>query len=69
MSSPADASTGAVSASPEELGQAVYAAAALATRAPSIHNTQPWRFDVGPDWIELRSDPSRRLHVLDPDGR
>lgn len=69
MSSPADAPTGAVSASPEELGQAVYAAAALATRAPSIHNTQPWRFDVGPDWIELRSDPSRRLHVLDPDGR
>ena len=42
--------------------------AALAGRAPSLHNTQPWRFTVSGDAIELRADPSRRLSV-DPDGR
>jgi len=40
----------------------------VAARAPSVHNTQPWRFAVGGDAIELHADASRRLHV-DPDGR
>jgi nitroreductase len=40
-----------------------------ATRAPSIHNTQPWRFVTHGDTIELWTDPSRGLPVLDPTGR
>jgi nitroreductase len=46
-----------------------------ATLAPSIHNTQPWRFvsriGTGADtgMIELWTDPSRGLAVLDPTGR
>ena len=40
----------------------------VAARAPSLHNTQPWRFAVVGDAVELRADVSRRLTV-DPDGR
>jgi hypothetical protein len=32
---------------------------ATAARAPSVHNSQPWRFRVGEDAIELLSDPDR----------
>jgi nitroreductase len=39
-----------------------------AARAPSVHNTQPWRFRVTEDALELYADPARRLHV-DPLGR
>ncbi len=41
---------------------------ASAARAPSVHNTQPWRFLVGPDAVELRTDPQRKLHA-DASGR
>ena len=37
--------------------------------APSIHNTQPWRFRVTGDLIEVRGDPDRMLWVADPLGR
>jgi hypothetical protein len=40
----------------------------VARCAPSLHNTQPWRFTVSGDAIELRPDARRQLHV-DPDGR
>lgn len=40
-----------------------------ATLAPSVHNTQPWRFVLRPDGFDLLADPSRRLTVLDPTGR
>jgi nitroreductase len=40
-----------------------------ATRAPSVHNTQPWRFVGHDDVVELWDDPRRGLPVLDPDGR
>jgi hypothetical protein len=40
-----------------------------ATRAPSVHNTQPWRFVAHDDVVELWDDPARGLPVLDPDGR
>jgi hypothetical protein len=33
---------------------------ATAARAPSVHNSQPWRFRVGPDAVELWCDPRRR---------
>lgn len=41
-----------------------------AGQAPSVYNTQPWRFRVLPGpHIELWADPDRRLHVADPRGR
>jgi nitroreductase len=40
----------------------------LAGRAPSVHNTQPWRFTVSEHAIELHSDASRQL-LEDPAGR
>ena len=36
---------------------------AAAARAPSVHNTQPWRFLAGEYAIELHADDSRRLRV------
>jgi hypothetical protein len=46
----------------------------VAQLAPSIHNTQPWRWhvDAPPDdgaVAELRVDAARHLPALDPDGR
>jgi nitroreductase len=38
-------------------------------RAPSILNSQPWRWRIRSDDVELRVDPSRRLHRVDPAGR
>lgn len=40
-----------------------------AVRAPSSHNTQPWLFRFGEDWIELWADRTRALPVNDPDDR
>ena len=40
-----------------------------ATRAPSVHNSQPWRWLVGPDRLRLLADPSRHLPHADPDRR
>ena len=39
-----------------------------ASRAPSIHNTQPWSWQFSPRGLELRADRSRQLRVADPDG-
>jgi nitroreductase len=42
----------------------------LACRAPSVHNTQPWRWRVvEDDIIELYADRGRQLLVSDPTGR
>lgn len=43
--------------------------AEAAGRAPSLHNTQPWRLRVRPDVVELWLDPARVLPVADPAGR
>ncbi len=40
-----------------------------AAAAPSIHNTQPWRFRTIGDVIEVHGDPDRMLWVADPRGR
>ncbi|GAA3210438.1 Acg family FMN-binding oxidoreductase [Nonomuraea helvata] len=41
-----------------------------AGHAPSVHNTQPWRFHVaGREFLELLADQDRRLRVSDPRGR
>jgi nitroreductase len=39
-----------------------------ASRAPSLHNTQPWQWRASDDVLELRADRARQLHVADPDG-
>jgi nitroreductase len=39
----------------------VKAMLATAARAPSVHNTQPWRFAVGTHAIDLYADPARKL--------
>jgi len=41
---------------------------ATAARAPSVHNTQPWRFQVRRSGVELYFDPRRKLRA-DPLGR
>jgi hypothetical protein len=40
-----------------------------ATLAASGHNTQPWRFSVREDAIEIRPDLTRRLPAVDPQDR
>ncbi len=46
---------------------------AEAVWAPSVHNTQPWRFTTGREkgsqQISLHADTGRMLAVADPDGR
>lgn len=37
--------------------------------APSTHNTQPWIFKLGKDFVELYADRKRSLPVADPDNR
>ncbi|WP_089253442.1 Acg family FMN-binding oxidoreductase [Asanoa hainanensis] len=44
-------------------------AANAAGYAPSIHNTQPWRWQVLPDRLALFADRTRQLTATDPDGR
>lgn len=52
-----------------KLVEAVRRAAVRATLAPSVHNTQPWRFVLRANVLEVHADWSRRLRVLDPRGR
>jgi nitroreductase len=40
-----------------------------ATRAPSIHNTQPWQFTATEYQLDVFYDRDRALPVLDPTGR
>jgi len=47
----------------------IEAVVALATRAPSIHNTQPWRWAMGDSSVHLFADTDRTLPATDPDGR
>nr|WP_198429204.1 NAD(P)H nitroreductase [Nocardia bovistercoris] len=42
---------------------------ALAVRAPSVHNTQPWRWRVGDTTVHLYADDERGLNHADPDRR
>ena len=42
---------------------------AQAVKAPSGHNTQPWRFRQNESAVEVYPDFDRRLPVVDPDDR
>lgn len=47
----------------------MHAVLSLASRAPSIHNSQPWRWRVGAESLHVYSDPDRHLPNTDPDSR
>jgi nitroreductase len=40
-----------------------------AIQAPSIHNSQPWLFQLRAGGIDVLADRQRRLHAIDPRGR
>jgi nitroreductase len=58
-------------AGPDLPRQAMDDLVTAATMAPSMHNTQPWRFRSVPasQAIGLYADPARMLRFGDPDGR
>jgi nitroreductase len=41
----------------------------LAAEAPSLHNSQPWRWRIVDGGLELCADPTRWLHAADPQAR
>ncbi|SHF70330.1 Acg family FMN-binding oxidoreductase [Streptoalloteichus hindustanus] len=47
----------------------IHSALAVAGRAPSLHNTQPWRWEVDAHSVRLHADRSRQLPATDPAGR
>ncbi|MFC6012529.1 Acg family FMN-binding oxidoreductase [Nocardia lasii] len=47
----------------------VRAAIRLGCRAPSVHNTQPWRWVFDDTGLHLFGDPDRQLTAADPHGR
>jgi nitroreductase len=56
----------AAAASSEEIARFVTGAGA---QAPSVHNTQPWRFYHGDHEISIAANNERQLLVADPHGR
>jgi nitroreductase len=42
---------------------------AAACLAPSIHNSQPWRFDTLDGRLQVYADPTRAAPSIDPQGR
>lgn len=40
-----------------------------AALAPSVHNSQPWRFTIRDNVVDVHADRDRRLSYLDPQGR
>ncbi|WP_086664576.1 Acg family FMN-binding oxidoreductase [Lentzea kentuckyensis] len=57
--------TAALGLGPEQIESAL----TTASLAPSVHNTQPWRFLVRRDRIELHPDSRRKLAATDPEDR
>jgi nitroreductase len=52
----------------QAIDQALTEAATLARHAPSIHNTQPWRWRLSGDELDLYLEKDRLLTVTDPDS-
>lgn len=48
---------------------ALRVAAGRSALAPSIHNTQPWRFVMGDGYLDVFADFDRQLRVIDPSAR
>jgi hypothetical protein len=57
------------SAAPPSYRLLLMQAADRARLAPSVHNTQPWRFRLHDTMLDIFGDPARQLRVLDPHGR
>lgn len=53
----------------DPLGTHLASVLGAAIAAPSIHNTQPWRFRLRPNHIDVMLDQERRLGAIDPAGR
>ncbi len=49
--------------------EAIRDAVMLASRAPSLHNSQPWRWVVGGARLQLWADPRRLMYATDRTGR
>jgi nitroreductase len=47
----------------------IRSALALAVRAPSVHNSQPWQWRMGDRSLHLYADPDLHLRQTDPDAR
>src|SRR4030095_4219425 len=41
----------------------------VACRAPSLHNSQPWRWVLEGDTVSLYADPDRSVRATDTSGR
>ncbi|UQU61877.1 nitroreductase [Couchioplanes caeruleus] len=52
-----------------DAAEALEAAARVSLHAPSVFNTQPWRWRLTGDTLALYADTSRALRATDPDGR
>src|SRR3954447_4510385 len=52
-----------------DANRALAEAARAAGRAPSIHNTQPWRWQIRDGVADLYAERTRQLRESDPDGR
>ncbi len=59
----------ALPASPVPDTPTLLAALQLASRAPSVHNTQPWRWEFDGTRLDLLRDDDRQLTTADPHGR
>jgi nitroreductase len=66
LPSPPEGLPGPEQGTAEDVANFVVAAAVW---APSVHNTQPWRFSARGHEISLYADASRQLMVADPAGR
>ena len=49
--------------------QILRTAVEAATLAPSLHNSQPWLFEIKGDALDVYADTSRWLHGIDASGR
>ncbi|MGN6613203.1 MAG: Acg family FMN-binding oxidoreductase [Angustibacter sp.] len=52
-----------------EVSELTLTMAEAARLAPSVHNSQPWRFEPLPDGLAVHEDVDRALPSLDPRGR